>query len=55
MSATTENLKKIPSDKKMYEQVMNKFRTDEVKSFFNKTLMDDLVLENNKITMTGKN
>ena len=28
---------------------MNKFRTDEVKSFFNKTLMDDLVLENNKI------
>lgn len=49
MNATTENLKKIPSDKKMYEQVMNKFRTDEVKSFFNKTLMDDLVLENNKI------
>jgi len=51
MPATTENLKKIPSDKKMYEQVMNKFRTDEVKSFFNKTLMDDLVLENNKITI----
>ena len=49
MNATTENLKKIPTDKKMYEQVMNKFRTDEVKSFFNKTLMDDLVLENNKI------
>ena len=41
MSVTTENLRKIPSDKKMYEQVMNKFRTDEVKSFFTKTLMDD--------------
>jgi len=51
MPVTTENLRKIPSDKKMYEQVMNKFRTDEVKSFFNKTLMDDLVLENNKITI----
>ena len=47
----TENLKKIPSDKRMYEQVMTKFRTDEVKSFFTKTLMDDLVLENNKITI----
>jgi len=47
---TTENLKKsVPSSKNMYEQVMNKFRTDEVKSFFSKTLMDDLVLENNKI------
>ena len=51
MSVTTENLRKIPSDKKMYEQIMNKFRTDEVKSFFTKTLMDDLVLENNKITI----
>jgi len=51
MNVTTENLKKIPSDKRMYEQVMTKFRTDEVKSFFTKTLMDDLVLENNKITI----
>jgi hypothetical protein len=51
MSVTTENLRKIPSSKKMYEQIMSKFRTDEVKSFFTKTLMDDLVLENNKITI----
>ena len=48
--ATTENLrKKVPSSGKVYEQTLNKYRTDEVKSFFNKTLMDDLVLENNKI------
>ena len=51
LPATEENLKKIPSNKKMYEQIMNKFRTDEVKNFFTKTLMDDLVLENNKITI----
>ena len=49
--ATTENLKIVPSSSKVYEQTMNKFRTDEVKSFFTKTLMDDLVLENNKITI----
>jgi hypothetical protein len=48
--ATKENLKEIvPSSNKIYEQKMQKFRTDEVKSFFSKTLMDDLVLENNKI------
>jgi hypothetical protein len=48
--ATKENLKEIvPSSSKIYEQKMQKFRTDEVKSFFSKTLMDDLVLENNKI------
>ena len=48
--ATKENLKDIvPSSSKIYEQKMQKFRTDEVKSFFSKTLMDDLVLENNKI------
>ena len=48
--ATQENLKEIvPSSSKVYEQKMQKFRTDEVKSFFSKTLMDDLVLENNKI------
>jgi hypothetical protein len=52
LSATTENLKsKIPSSGKIYEQTMQKYRTDEVKSFFTKTLMDDLVLENNKITI----
>ena len=48
--ATLENIKSVvPSSGKIYEQKMQKFRTDEVKSFFGKTLMDDLVLENNKI------
>lgn len=51
-SATTENLKKkIPGSSKIYEQVLQKFRTNEVKEFFNKTLMDDLVLENDVITI----
>lgn len=50
--ATTENLKKIvPTSSKIYEQTMNRFRTDEVKSFFTKTLMDDLTLEENIITI----
>ena len=50
--ATTENLKKaIPTSSRIYEQTMQRFRTDEVKSFFSKTLMDDLTLENNIITI----
>src|SRR6056300_1336777 len=50
--ATTENLKKsIPTSSKIYEQTMQRFRTDEVKSFFSKTLMDDLTLEGNIITI----
>jgi len=51
-NATTENLKKtVPTSSKIYEQTMNRFRTDEVKSFFSKTLMDDLTLEGNIITI----
>ena len=51
-NATTENLKKVvPTSSKIYEQTMQRFRTDEVKSFFSKTLMDDLTLENNIITI----
>jgi len=50
--ATVENLKKkIPSSSKIYEQALQKFRTDEMKEFFSKTLMDDLVLENDVITI----
>lgn len=50
--ATSENLKKaIPTSSRIYEQTMQRFRTDEVKSFFSKTLMDDLTLENNIITI----
>lgn len=51
-NATTENLKKkVPSSSRIYEQTMQRFRTDEMKTFFNKTLMDDLILEGNKITV----
>lgn len=50
--ATTENLrKKIPGSSRIYEQAMQKYRTDEMKQFFSKTLMDDLVLENDIITI----
>ena len=37
-NATTENLrKKIPSSSRIYEQTMQRFKTDEMKVFFNKT------------------
>ena len=50
--ATTENLKQtVPTSSNLYERTMQKFRTDEVKSFFTKTLMDDLTLEENIITI----
>ena len=41
----------VPHTGDMYEGVVNKFRTEETKSFFDKTLMDDFVLEGNKITI----
>ena len=51
-NATTENLSKIvPTNSKIYEQTMQRFRTDEVRSFFTKTLMDDLTFENGVITI----
>jgi len=51
-NATTENLKKkVPGSSRIYEQTMQRFRTDEMKTFFNKTAMEELVLENNKITI----
>lgn len=51
-NATTENLKKkVPGSSRIYEQTMERFRTDEMKTFFNKTAMEELVLENNKITI----
>jgi len=49
---TTENLKSvIPGTSGMYEQKLNTIRTDEVKSFFTKTLMDDLTLSDDIITI----
>ena len=48
---STENLKQIPTSSKIYEQTMQKFQTNEMKTFFNKTLMDDLILEDDTITI----
>jgi hypothetical protein len=48
---TTEALKnKIPSNPGLYEEYLGKYRTESVKRFFTKTLMDDLTLENDVIT-----
>jgi len=50
--ATEENLKRhIPSSSRDYAGFMNKIRTESVKSFFSKTLMDDLTLDGNIITI----
>jgi hypothetical protein len=47
---TKENLEQvIPSSPSIYEDFMNKVRTEGVKQFFNKTLMDDLELVGNEI------
>jgi hypothetical protein len=48
---TTEALKnKIPSNPGLYEEYLGKYRTESVKRFFTKTLMDDLTLDNDVIT-----
>lgn len=50
--ANQEMLRKIvPETPMAYEGVMNKVRTESVKKFFSKTLMDDLALENDVITI----
>jgi hypothetical protein len=47
---TLENIKKIvPQTPKLYENAMKRFKVEEVKKFFNKTLMDDLDLEDGVI------
>jgi len=49
--ATEENLKShVPSTARDYDGFMNKIRTEGVKHFFNKTLMDDLTLDGDVIT-----
>lgn len=42
---------KIPSDPNLYEQYIGRYRTESVKKFFTKTLMDDLTLEGDVITI----
>ncbi len=50
--ASEDNLKsKIPPSASAYDGLMNKLRTESVKQFFNKTLMDDLTLDGNIITI----
>lgn len=49
---STEALKnKIPSTPVDYQRFLGEVKTESVKQFFNKTLMDDLTLENDIITI----
>jgi hypothetical protein len=41
----------IPSDSRAYEEHMGQVKTEDVKKFFTKTLMDNLTLNNNIITI----
>ncbi len=41
----------IPSTPQNYDRYLNMLRTEDIKSFFNKTLMDDLTVEGNQITI----
>lgn len=41
----------VPSTPALYQQRLNEVKESELKSFFNKTLMDDLKLENSIITI----
>jgi hypothetical protein len=50
--ATEENIKRIvPNSARMYESAVARFKTEEVKSFFNKTLMDDFTFTDSVITI----
>lgn len=50
--ATESNLKSIvPLSPRLYEDTMAKFKVEEVKSFFTKTLMDDLSLDGDIVTI----
>jgi DNA-dependent RNA polymerase auxiliary subunit epsilon len=52
IEASTENLKKsIPASSRMYEAALHRMKTENIKSFFSKTLMDDLTIENDIITI----
>ena len=50
--ATEENLKKkIPDNSRAYQGLMDRMRTESVRDFFTKTLMDDLTLDGDVITI----
>jgi hypothetical protein len=47
-----DNLEKIvPTNPRLYEQKMNQIKVESLQKFFSKTLMDDLTLENDCITI----
>lgn len=46
--AIIETIPHTPND---YDMLMNSFRTEDIKRFFDKTLMDDLTVENDVITI----
>lgn len=49
--ANRDNLNKmIPESGNSYERMLNQFKVNETKKFFNKTLMDDLTIESDVIT-----
>lgn len=49
---TVENLKNyIPSSPAIYESFLHENKTESIRSFFNKTLMDDITLSGNEITI----
>ena len=49
---TEEQLKSvIPSDAGAYDGLMNKYKTESIKRFFSKTLMDDFTLDGDIITI----
>jgi hypothetical protein len=50
--ATIETLESvIPSNPRLYELMLHENRVNDIKSFFSKTLMDDLTLDGNTITI----
>jgi hypothetical protein len=52
VAVTEDNLKsKIPLSAADYDSYLNKTQVESIKRFFNKTLMDDLTLENSIITI----
>jgi len=50
--ATVDNLKlKIPSTPMLYDNILHTKKVESVKHFFNKTLMDDLTIDGDVITI----
>lgn len=51
-AVTEDSLRQIiPLNPRLYEDSLKKFQVEEIKTFFNRTLMDDLDLDDNVITI----